>query len=900
MNPTKTLWASALMCAVMSACSCPGPLDVTDDQTPPGEEADGGDGGSTGFDPGLLDADCDGLSDAEEETAVYAGGNKTNPKVADTDGDGIGDGVEQGRTQSKNLACTAFVGDLDPASKTDPTLTDTDGDGLADGAEDANKDGQRTSNETDPSRKDTDCDGLIDGPDVAGGAKGEDQNKNGVVDTGETSPLNPDTDGDGLRDGVERSVSVNPDPGACPNTVLDANPNNAPTDPLNPDSDGDGIPDGAEDSNQNGSVDPGELDPGTQADGTTGPVSKVCPVNKLRPVTFAKDGTADLQVALPAAFDTANGGEVKTMTVGGKNVGLIGYDPSSKVAFIAWKQAAPTGATTPATDEAGIRAGYNVNGSALSNVITQNFTTWDGIAAMQAFYDQSGTEDIKVRANAIANAVAGAGAGALTANTGTVGGPFKLQAEYVHRANHAVVVVLALTPLSNYKEPAIFTVTDTAGGSALAQFADTNAVQCEKFTATRKKVDFLFVVDNSGSMGGSQAALQSAADAMASALNNSSLDWRIAMVTTAHYSSAVLRPFTTNIDLFKHWLGGPGNSSCVSNACDGFAGSYCAAPNANTKCSAIGTGGTGDERMLQSVRAGVNEITPFNGAVNAALTVRADATLVVIGMGDADDHNKLLDNGNLNPQSPADIVDIQDYVAFFNATGTTDGTTKNKLGTKVVFHGIVCPDGNTCNGELQYDVDANPLRAKRNGVVIGATGGVRGDLCLKNNGGAAADCSQYPNVAQSMTAIVNSTIAAAGYKMQKPPIGASVKVAVDRAHDPAACVNLDDVPRSRDAGFDFDGVNRTISLFGGCRPPMDGGVTEGAVSYRYWIDMSPQPGGPCSGDPNFDPNAPNLCKGRRVCNPTSSICECAAACGGCGAGTQCNPTTCSCDPGGIN
>jgi len=63
-------------------------------------------------------------------------------------------------------------------------------------------------------------------------------------------------------------------------------------------------------------------------------------------------------------------------------------------------------------------------------------------------------------------------------------------------------VLVAITPAANFVEPAIFTVADTAGGSALAPFRDANAVQCEKFVPRSGKVDFLFVVDDSCSMAG--------------------------------------------------------------------------------------------------------------------------------------------------------------------------------------------------------------------------------------------------------------------------------------------------------------------------------------------------------------------------------------------------------------
>jgi hypothetical protein len=151
--------------------------------------------------------------------------------------------------------------------------------------------------------------------------------------------------------------------------------------------------------------------------------------------------------------------------------------------------------------------------------------------------------------------------------------------------------------------------------------------------------------------------------------------------------------------------------------------------------------------------------------------------------------------------------------------------------------------------------------------VITATGGVRGAI------------NDSASISTTIAAIVNSTIGAAGYKMQKPPIGASVKVAMDAVQNPALC-NKDDIPRSRVDGFDFDGINRTISFFGACRP--SAATTKAAVSYRYWTDTTVNPNGnppPCVNDSSYDPTDPDFCKGKLACNLVSNSCECPSNCG---------------------
>ena len=866
------------------------------------------------------DTDGDFISDGLEVNTT-----RTNPLLPDTDGDTCRDGaedlnqngsVEAGETDPNDATdCGPSInpdsdGDGIPnrfedlngngmvdSGETDPMLADTDGDGLNDGLEDANKNGRRDPGETNPTRRDSDCDGLADGP-TMGTVRGEDLNANGVVDVGETDPRKFDTDGDGLSDGVETGlVTANvADATHCSAVPVDADPTTT-TNPTNRDSDGDGIDDGAEDANQNGSVDPGELNPndisdGVLPDGGVAPAGAVCTVMNLRPVSFRAEGDADIQLGLPADFT-----ELETAAVNGSSKGIVGYDPTHKVAFVAWREAARGSATTPTADENAIRPLLNGIG-ALSNSTTQTFTSWDNLPALQAFYDMAGGDDLKDRANAIANTLIGNGAGALTGAAG-VTGPFKLQVEYLHRTNASVVVIVALTPLADYSGAPLFTMSDTAGGSALAQFGDANAYQCETFAPQGGMVDFLFAIDDSCSMDSYQTALANTVMAVQSQLNNSQLDWRIALVTSSYAhggtggNNGAVRGFTRDINQFRSWL--TTNSTCMNNVCTNVSGASpaCWGSGANGGCS-IGTSGGSPERIAMSAARAINTLTPTT-ATEQSNRVRSGARVVVIFLGDADD------------QSGASINDLSNFFGTLNATLTFSGNTyTNRVGPMTV-HGIVCPGNNAGTnicGETQY----SPRRAA--GVVTNR-GGIRGDI------------GSGTSISNSVNLMMSAAIAAAGHQMQKPPIGASVKVAMDAVLDGAAC-NKDNIPRSRADGFDFDGINRSIAFYGACRP--NAAAQRAAVSYRYWIDSTPQPGGnppPCSGDvPFYDPTDPDFCRGNLVCNRTTNQCECPANCGSstpppgkvcdtnklvcdfvctsdcggtCSSYQTCNSTTCGCE-----
>ncbi len=779
--------------------------------------AGGAGGGSTvvtGCNPAATDnatrdTDCDGLTDQEEYNTLYAGNNKTDPCDSDSDGDGIRDGVEMGRITTVSAACgNKFVPDAEPSSRSDPTSDDTDGDTLKDGAEDKNHDGKVDPGESNPLRKDSDCDGLSDPQEISGSL--------GCM----TDPLKLDTDGDGLPDGVEEGLQMpGADPLVCKYTanVFDADATSK-TGACNADHDGDGIQDGAEDGNHNGKVDPGELNPLVNdtalADGGTGPALQACSTANLKPVVFQSSGFGDVQVALAPGFSEF-GRLVETT-----ERGIIFYDPATKIAGLVFSKA-PQGATASAEESFG-RTRIATTG-AITAPITQTFTTWDGFAqSVRATYDQAGNADVKTRINDIAKAFLGNNVTGLLAGAAGATGPYKLQVEYVHRTATRAVILVALVPIGSYTGTNVFQLDDTAGGSALAQFGDFTATTCEVFLSDiNAKVDFLWVVDDSGSMAASQAAIANAAGTFASKLVNAGLDWRAGAVTTAYWTNAnAFRPFTNVSATMINWF-------------------------TSGQVGYFGTGGSGDERSLQSPQAYIPTLLPkTTGATQNK--IREGAGLHLILMGDADD------------QSNATIPSINAFFANYDGAGS-----------KAVVHGIVCPVGQTCNNEPG---------SVRNVEVIAAAGGIQGDFTLAQ--------MNAPQLGATIDAILASAIGGTGHQLLKPPISSTIKIAIEAGGTKGAC-NASDIPRDRTNGFDFDSASRRIVFFGNCIPNAVGKRV--AVSYRYWLDASPDPNGdPCGG----------ACTGGKQCEPNSKSCVCPTNCGGtCSVGTICDINTCTCGPG---
>jgi len=248
----------------------------------------------------------------------------------------------------------------------------------------------------------------------------------------------------------------------------------------------------------------------------------------------------------------------------------------------------------------------------------------------------------------------------------------------------------------------------------------------------------------------------------------------------------------------------------------------------------VGINGSGREKALEGGAKAISDMGPGGGS---GTKFRPDADVVVIVLADADDQSS---------------YGGESYVPFFNTPGATLSGWVNRARKPVPVHGIVCPAGQSC-GETQYS-------PQRTGVAIAGTGGIRGNI------------NDSVSISNAIERIVDSTISTAGHKLARPPISASLKVAISSVSNPAVC-NKDDLPRSRINGFDFDGVTGTVNFFGGCQPPT--GTHNAAVSYRYWEDKTAFPDGsslPCASDPFFDRNAADYCSGLYACNRVLNIC----------------------------
>ncbi len=685
----------------------------------------------TGNDGGQNDAD--GLI----EDGDGNGGPDLNPTEDDWDGDGI---LNEKEDKNEN-------GVLDPG-ETDPNNPDTDGDGVIDGEEDGNHNGQVDWGETDPLNPDTDGDGLSDGVEHRGGTDPlkpdsdrdgipdgqEDQNHNGVVDSGETDPKKKDTDGDGLTDSQEDRNQ---------NGIVDAGE----TDPTDPDMDSDGVKDGDEDRNGDGQLGecttpcttdadcgPGEVcaatakvcysascskgetdpfDPDTDGDGVPDSdeaATLVCSQEALKAVNFHSSEPADFRLALELFYDVTS-----PLLRNGVETGMMFYDSGHQIAGFVLSRV-PTHASAAAQEA----ADRTLIGTAatIGTANSRALGTFDGYPAVIAGYELELIADSKTgpeMANDLMSVLnSGAQLSGLLQPAGVVTTTFQLSTETVYRDSTQVLLVGALTPASRLDDDQIIRMDDVTNSTALAGYTDQTDIQCDSFPSVgNNQVDFIWIVDNSDSMGDEQAAVAAAGDAMGALLATTSLDWRVGVANSdAVFDGLLYGGFTDDIATFK------------------------------SDILAQGITGSPLERSLQMGLNAVDHSLPCGSGDKWKL--RCGATRIVIVLSDEDDETIEERSGGDDYGGDPDPIIVDQFIRAYRDR-------------EVILFAIA-------GGEPRCPTAHNASKGI-NAVVNGVGGGSVGSIC---------DTNQAANVENIIRAAsgVSST-----YLLTQPPISSTIKVA---------------------------------------------------------------------------------------------------------------------------
>lgn len=304
----------------------------------------------------------------------------------------------------------------------------------------------------------------------------------------------------------------------------------------------------------------------------------------------------------------------------------------------------------------------------------------------------------------------------------------------------------------------------------------------------------------------------------------------------------------------------------------------------------VGAGSSGNsaEGMLGAARLAILDMhlasmnMGASGETEAEVRFRDGADIVVVILSDTEDQTSAWNNSDNSSSSRWEL--IENFVNFFNGAGSNAAGYSQGLppvlsreNRSVWVDAIYCPSNTAC-GDPTSVPNYGPNGVTRIQRIVNETNGTLTLIGPANNRNEAG-------IRESMRTVVDRAIASRGVVAQKPFIGASLRVAIQ---NPAGeCPNPDDplarhgsnVPRSREDGFDYDGIFRTVSFFGGCRPPEKGPNSDGtspvAISYLAWEALDRLP---CEHDFLFDPTEEDYCRGLYACNIDEDFCDCPATC----------------------
>ncbi|MBM4352635.1 MAG: hypothetical protein FJ109_02390 [Deltaproteobacteria bacterium] len=749
-----------------------------------------GDEVNAGSSPLKADTDGDGLSDLEEVT-LY----KTDPSQADTDGDGISDPEELTIGTDPGKLDTDGDGLTDPKELqdgTDPKKADTDGDGIDDKTEYQVK--------TDPKNPDSDGDGLSDGYEVAHNLP----------------PLNPDTDGDGLKDGAEL-VTWGTDPldsDTDKDGLTDGNEVELGTDPLALDSDGDGADDGAEVTL---GFDP--ANPDTDGDGVPDgqePLFTTCGQFNLIYPQYLDSGLAGFTLAIqPAAkvvklslADPLSAAAVMDQDAGGLEVAafMLSYIPEDGQTDVDALSSMITAKLNPVCGTGKVRSsGYKVK-------------SWDDqfdlkvMVVLDVTCSGGGWNVATVRNQALSvlSNTAPADLADLPAPFGNETSEFVVSYLVESREMGRLIIVGAAAPRSRFDDladPTRLEVNDFVNGSNLANYLNGTSDDCTPFEGKTAKADFIWAVDNSGSMDNDKATVAANVPKFTQLLSNAGVDYRLAVTyqncsdidgAGANGLSAELVNIVLTNDITN------AKSNCTSttsgtlvngNLCNGkFTTSLTEFQN----CVLANVSGSGSEYTLSTGMMAIDRSLPRKD--NTSNKLRTDASTILVVL--TDEHEQAFENElswmkNDTPTDPAQIAQLKKitdpYIAWL----------KKPEVNAIVFGLIVMP--NMGVGEAAVGIYR----------VVNETGGTAGHLPA---GDLSATLQEVIGAAIGYSSVV---------KFEHVPISMTIQISIAQAGKPAK-----KIPRSRIDGFEYDSLSNGL-VFHGSYVPKSG--DELAVSYIYWL-----------------------------------------------------------------
>lgn len=314
------------------------------------------------------------------------------------------------------------------------------------------------------------------------------------------------------------------------------------------------------------------------------------------------------------------------------------------------------------------------------------------------------------------------------------------------------------------------------GGSSFSVLSSSSQFQ-QASTFMPRKLDVLFVVDNSGSMSSSQSNLASNFPSFINYFKNKGYDFKIAVTTTdAFYGDQFVNEICSlcNVNQTRFRTNASPATYVVDNTTVNLESIF--ALNVQ-----VGTSGSGDERAFSSMKAALNS------SLNANFH-RSDAFLSVIIISDEEDFSH--DDININESyTQPTLHSVASYKTFLETFTNGAATSDFSVSTISILD-------ETCRASL----GAGRKIAQRYMDLADLTGGSKNSLC-----------SAFDGVLNNISA----TIAAqtqAQFVLNRAPVLSSIRVIIDGVL----------VPESNTEGWTYNSVNNSVQIHGQIYQPQAG------------------------------------------------------------------------------
>ncbi|RAL24972.1 hypothetical protein DL240_01815 [Lujinxingia litoralis] len=510
-----------------------------------------------------------------------------------------------------------------------------------------------------------------------------------------------DADQDGLSDCEERELCTDEfDHDSDGDTLSDLEELQLGTDPCAADSDADGVNDDEEELLKLDPLNvcsyPAHYYPNPEAcrDGDLWVVS-ACDEPASEPTEFFVNGVGNWGVGLPPAFANYTNLTISGASVENRQAAAVFDDPANEVAGFILSQS--TDGVSSAVQAVQLkRQLIGSVSTVVQEVIGGEFSTHDYNSAAVSRYLLRSPQPRSARAmrDHLLAGVAPFGSGDISGLPSTSGNTYTEYRVYLTTVlrQHQLITLVALAPDTKYEsqDKTKFRMDDLTNTTGLATATAADVLRCTRFPPVEEipQVEFLWVLDQSGSMSDDFDRVRDVAEGFFAELRNTPLDYRLGVTNMWQGGQGELRnppgwhrDQASFLEEIEEWV----------VACNGCSGDF-----------------GGAEYGIKNARSAIEYMS--SNLAPAELRIRPNAEIVTVLM--SDEEAQTFQNSGLN--TPAGQALMNDFIGFF--TGRT------------TMFSIVTNDGEayrqvaTATGGNYYSLDSPNIEESINDIIIAATG----------------------------------------------------------------------------------------------------------------------------------------------------------------------------------